>query len=75
MLRSAQVEGTVLARFVVDPTGRPDLSTFKVLKADHELFTDAVRDALPNMQFMPAEAGAVRVKQLVQQPFVFTLAK
>ena len=39
MLRSANVEGEVLAQFVVDTTGRADMSTFKVLKSTHELFT------------------------------------
>ncbi len=74
MLRSAQVEGAVLASFVVDEQGVVDQSTFKVLKSDHELFTNAVREALPNFTYTPAEVGGKRVKQLVQQPFVFNLA-
>jgi protein TonB len=75
MLRSAQVEGTVLASFVVDTTGRADMSTFKVLKSDHELFTNAVKNALPRIRYLPAEVGGRKVKQLVQQPFVFNLAR
>lgn len=75
MLRSAQVEGTVLASFVVDTTGRADMGTFKVLKSDHELFTNAVRNALPRIRYLPAEIGGRKVKQLVQQPFVFNLAR
>src|SRR5919197_2785776 len=43
MLRSANVEGEVLAQFVVDTTGRVDMSQFKVLKSSHDLFTAAVR--------------------------------
>ena len=43
MLRSANVEGEVLAQFVVDTTGRADMSTFKVLKSTHDLFTNAVK--------------------------------
>ena len=72
MLRSANVEGEVLAQFVVDTTGRADMSTFKVLKSTHDLFTDAVKTALPNMRFYPgrsrrqegeaARAAAVRVQ-------------
>src|SRR5689334_23852316 len=42
MLKSANVEGEVLAQFVVDTTGRADMSTFKVLKSSHELFTQSV---------------------------------
>lgn len=75
MLRSAQVEGVVLASFVVNEEGVADLSTFKVLKSDHDLFTAAVRTALPNIGYIPAENGGKRVKQLVQQPFVFSLAR
>jgi periplasmic protein TonB len=75
MLKSASVEGTVLAQFVVDTTGRVEPGSFKVLKSDHDLFTQAVKAALPNMKFLPAEVGGRKVKQLVQQPFQFTLTK
>jgi periplasmic protein TonB len=75
MLRSANVEGEVLAQFVVDTTGRADMSTFKVLKSSHDLFTNAVRATLPNMRFYAAEIGGRKVKQLVQMPFQFTLTK
>jgi protein TonB len=75
MLRSANVEGEVLAQFVVDTTGRADMSTFKVLKTTHDLFTNAVKASLPNMKFYPAEVGGKKVKQLVQMPFQFNLTK
>ena len=75
ILKSAGVEGEVLAQFVVDTTGRAETNTFKVLKTSHELFASAVRNALPNMKFLPAEVGGRKVKQLVQQPFVFARQK
>lgn len=75
MLRSANVEGEVLIQFVVDTTGRVEMSSFKVLKSSHDLFTNAVRQALGGMRFYPAEIGGRRVKQLVQQPFNFTLTR
>lgn len=74
-LRAARVEGTVLASFVVNEEGLIEMRTFNVLRSDHDAFTDAVRDALPGMRFMPAEVDGRRVKQLVQQPFVFNLAR
>ena len=74
-LRAAKVEGEVLAQFVVDEAGRYVPGTFKALKSSHALFTAAVRDALPEMKFVPAEVGGNKVKQLVQQPFVFALDK
>jgi periplasmic protein TonB len=75
MLQNAGVEGTVLAQFVVDTTGRAEMGTFRVLKSDHDLFSSAVRQHLPRMRFLPAEVGGRKVKQLVQQPFSFSLNK
>ena len=75
ILKSAGVEGEVLASFVVDTTGKAEPGSFKVLHATHELFASAVRSALPNMNFLPAEVGGKKVKQLVQQPFVFAITK
>lgn len=75
MLKSANVEGEVLAQFVVDTTGRAEMNTFKVLKSSHELFTQSVRNVLGNMRFYPAEIGGRKVKQMVQQPFTFALTK
>jgi len=73
MLRTAGIEGTVLAQFVVDTTGRAEMSTYKVLKSDNDLFSNAVKNALQRMRFLPAEVGGRKVKQLVQQPFQFSL--
>ncbi len=75
ILRSGGVEGEVLAQFVVDTDGRAEMNTFKVLKSSHDLFTAAIRNVLPQMRFIPAEVGGRKVKQLVQQPFVFNLAR
>jgi len=75
MLRSANVEGEVLAQFVVDTSGKADMREFKVLKSTHDMFTQAVKTALPNMKFYPAEVGGKKVRQLVQMPFQFNLTK
>jgi protein TonB len=75
MLRSANVEGEVLVQFIVDTTGRVEMNSFKVLKSSHDLFTNAVRQALSGMRFYAAEIGGRKVKQLVQQPFNFTLTR
>ncbi|MDQ2664678.1 MAG: TonB family protein [Gemmatimonadota bacterium] len=73
-LRGARVEGEVLAQFVVGEDGLVDASTFKALKSDHDLFTSAVKTALVDMKFFPAEVKGHKVKQLIQQPFTFALA-
>ena len=75
ILRGAGVEGEVLAQFVVDTTGRADMSSFKVLKSDHDLFTNAVRSVLPQYRFLPAETGGRKVKMYVQMPFKFAIQK
>jgi protein TonB len=75
ILRQAGVEGDVLVTFVVDTSGRADPSTFKVIRATHELFANAVKQALPAMRFTAAEVAGKKVKQLVQQPFSFTITK
>ena len=73
MLRSAGIEGQVLAQFEVDTTGRANMATFKALKSDNDLFTTSVKNALVRMRFLPAEIGGRKVRQLVQQPFQFSL--
>jgi len=73
-LRRAGVQGDVLMEFVVDQTGRVDMSTVKVLRSSDPQFTAAVRGSLPSWRFAPAEVNGRRVKQLVQMPFQFALS-
>jgi protein TonB len=75
LLKAAGVEGEVVVTFVVDTTGRADPASLRILSTTNELFGAAVRTALPNMRFIPAEVGGKRVKQQVQQPFVFNIIK
>ncbi len=75
ILKSAGVEGEVVVSFEVDTTGRANVASLKILKSTHDLFAAAVRTALPSMRFLPAEAGGKKVRQLVQQPFVFNIQK
>jgi periplasmic protein TonB len=75
ILRQAGVEGEALVSFVVDTSGRVDVATFKVVRASHDLFAAAVRNALPRMRFIPAAVGDRKVRQLVQQPFAFAIQR
>ena len=70
-LRSTKVEGEVLVAFVVDSSGLAIPSTMKVLRSTDSLFTAAVRAAIADMRFVPAQFNGRKVKQLVQQPFFF----
>ena len=74
-LRAANIEGEVLAQFAVDTTGAPIVETFKVLKSSHDLFTLAVKNALPTLRFTPAQVGGRPVRQIVQMPFQFNLSR
>jgi len=75
VLRSSGVEGKVIAQFVVDEQGRAEEGSLRFVRSDNQLFEDAVRVALVRMRFIPAEIGGVKVRQLVQMPFVFTLSR
>jgi protein TonB len=75
VLRSAGVEGQVIAVFVVDEQGRSEEESVRFVRADNRLFEDAVRVALRRMRFIPAEVAGRKVRQLVQMPFVFTLSR
>jgi protein TonB len=75
VLRSSGVEGQVVAVFIVDQQGRAEEASIRFARSDSPLFEEAVRVALRRMRFAPAEVGGVKVRQLVQMPFVFTLAR
>jgi protein TonB len=73
ILQSQNVEGKVTAQFVVDTTGRAEMSTWKVLETSNELFSQAAKDAVRGAKFYPAEVGGRKVRQLVQLPLAFSL--
>ena len=67
--------GEVQIQFVVRSSGRADMDSFKVLKSNHELFTEAVRNWLVGITFSPAMIGRTAVNQLVQQSFQFAVPR
>jgi TonB family protein len=73
MLRASGIEGRVQAEFVVTESGRADVESLRVISTANDLFSDAVRRALPRMRFNPARIGGRPVAQLVRQEFVFKL--
>ncbi|MBK6485611.1 MAG: TonB family protein [Gemmatimonadetes bacterium] len=74
-LASAGIEGTVVARFVVDTLGRVEPGSIQLSAGSHALFGQSVREALGRMRFDPAESGGRSVRQLVQQSFTFSLTR
>jgi protein TonB len=72
-LRAARVTGRVVARFVVDTTGRIEPASIVIRESSHDLFAQAVRAVLSGLRFVPAEVGRGKVRMLVDLPFEFRL--
>lgn len=82
---SMRIEGTVILQFIVDTTGRADLSTVRdVWSEDRARLTGESSDAywaffrearagLGTVRYMPARIGGCPVPQLVEQPFSFAI--
>lgn len=72
-LQAGNVEGKVVAQFVVDTAGRAEMDTWDVLEFTHALFAQAVYDAVSSARFAPAEVRGRKVRQLAHVPFTFTI--
>jgi TonB family protein len=72
-MRMQNVEGEVLAQFIVDTSGTARPGTLKIIRSNRPAFTEAVRRALGEFRFIPATIRGVKVAQVVQQPFTFSL--
>ncbi len=78
LLHSGHREGQVVVRFMVNELGRVDVASMIVERSDHELFTSAVRDILPDFRFEPARTPAPESKPVaswVSVPFRFATKK
>jgi protein TonB len=74
-LRSAGITGTVTAQFVVDTTGRVEMSSLRVLSSTHALFAQSVAAALRQARFTPGEVSGHRVRTLVERSFRFEIGR
>ena len=70
-----KMEGSAVLRFVVDSTGLIDMTTVRVMSATHQLFAQAVLEAMPRMKYRPARIGVHAVRLLVEQSFAFRIEK
>ena len=71
-LKSDSIEGKAFIKFNVSETG--ELSDFKVVKSDHELFSKAgleIAQAMPNWE--PAESNGKKVAMEMTLPIAFSL--
>jgi TonB family protein len=74
-LRAANIEGEVIAQFLVLPDGSVDARSIRILKADHALFEAAAVHVLTDYRFKPATIHGVAAPWLISMPFVFSLSK
>ncbi len=74
-MRAMGVETTINATFIVDTLGRIESGSLTFGDSPYPQFFQAVRDALANARFRPAEVHGQRVRQLVSQAFVFSLSR
>ncbi len=74
-LLAKSIEGSTFVHYVVDTTGRVDVSTIQVVRTTHDEFAVAVTQALALMRFQPAVQGSQRVRQWVQQSFAFRIVR
>lgn len=73
-LRKNNVEGEVVVQFVVDETGKPDMSTLEVVRSTHEAMTASVRKVVEQIRFEPARTGGTNPKprtEVVRSSFLF----
>jgi hypothetical protein len=85
--REHYYRGSTLLQFVVDSTGRPIVSTIRDLHASdasalsnqgrqaYDAFVRAATESVKRSRFVPARIAGCRIRQLVQLPFTFELAR
>ncbi|MGQ0538039.1 MAG: energy transducer TonB [Gemmatimonadaceae bacterium] len=74
-LRERGICGEVFAVFVVDTLGNADMETFRIVRSTDPLFSQAVRDGVARSRFKPARLHTRLVRQLVHQPFAFSITE
>ncbi len=69
--RTANVNGFVLAQFVVGANGRVQPGTIDVVQATSRAFMEAALDVIEKLRFMPATVAGCAVAQQVRYPVRF----
>jgi len=62
-------------QFVIDTTGQVDKRTIRLVRSTHPEFALAVLHGLALMRYGPAEVDGGKVKELVEQPFAFSMRR
>lgn len=72
-LVASRTNGTVVAEFVVSASGEIERGSVGIVTATNALFAEAAVKSLADAHYVPAIKGGTPVRQLVQQPFNFSL--
>jgi len=72
-LVASHTKGSVVAEFVVSASGEIDQGSLAIVTATNALFAEAAVKALADAHYAPAIKAGAAVRQLVQQPFSFSL--
>jgi TonB family protein len=70
-LRVANIQGSVVARFIIRQNGSVDPKSITIVKSTHDLFAASVRTWLESARFNSNQGGD---KSPVTMPFVFSLS-
>ncbi|NUQ19696.1 MAG: TonB family protein [Gemmatimonadaceae bacterium] len=73
--RARGAEGKVVARFAVNETGVPIMSTFTIVESPDYVLSESVMKAVAAARFQPAELNGRPVAQVVEMPFNFSIRK
>lgn len=74
-LRSAGIEGTVVASFLVDTTGHVDARSVRVKSSTDPLFSRAVCEALPRMRMRRVDRTPLLSPARTSADFTFNIAR
>lgn len=72
-LQSNRVTGCAALQFVVDTVGRVDSTTIQAVALTRLEFAQEAARAAVKATYKPAERGGRKVRQVVREPFAFTL--
>ena len=62
-----------MAQYVVDTMGLVERDSWTIIRASHDGFREAAREAILAGRFTPARVAGRKVRQLVQQVIRFAL--
>ena len=73
-LQDAGIGGTVVMQFVIEPDGKVDMSSARVLDSDNEKLSEATLKAVERFRFRPGQYRGENVRVLLRMPVTWSPA-